>query len=388
MAVIKEFREWFLRNVIDNVSSKQDQETGFPVQYQVNGKLQYNRFLKNNFPSENVFKKLFESLTFKLNVEDTASTSQQGLSKLASDQNSYDRDITSNGNMSKVVEPSQLPDVTTQTITSVSITVDTNLGNPTLTGISNSDILLISIGGVLIGTGIASGAKIIGIDYSANEIELDLVCTATGTVSVSQSIQDTSLSTISFNGVNLTTFKRSTGTRFKKMFKIGIAYQNSLEVEQTTQRLQLKNDSNTPGNNKIYGTTNAGVKGWRNFIPTIATDTTVGLSTQIIATGITTNVFSESIVSVPSIYELDYFINVVDYNSTGYNFTSYIKINNVVQTHTIKVSSDLNSTGSIINISGKIILQNPTNSTTVELVIQNSSPANIEVTYTKITKTI
>ncbi len=84
MSIIKEFREFFLRNTSVPSGTKPDQETGFPTQYQVEGNNVFNRFLKKNFPSENVFKKLFESIAFKLNVEDTSTSSQQGLVKQAS----------------------------------------------------------------------------------------------------------------------------------------------------------------------------------------------------------------------------------------------------------------------------------------------------------------
>ena len=45
MSVIKEFREFFLRNTKVTIGSKADQESNFPVQYQVNSNLEYNRFL-------------------------------------------------------------------------------------------------------------------------------------------------------------------------------------------------------------------------------------------------------------------------------------------------------------------------------------------------------
>ena len=89
MAIIKEFREFFLRNIKLPIGTKKDQEANVAVTYTaiIDGvsKTVYNRFLKNNYPSEDVFKKLFESITFKLNTEDTATTSEQGLVKIATD---------------------------------------------------------------------------------------------------------------------------------------------------------------------------------------------------------------------------------------------------------------------------------------------------------------
>jgi len=83
MAEIKEFREFFLRSTAVNTGAKKDQELGFPTDYIVNGASVKNRFLINHFPNEAVMKKFLESLTFKLNVEDTATETQQGLSKQA-----------------------------------------------------------------------------------------------------------------------------------------------------------------------------------------------------------------------------------------------------------------------------------------------------------------
>lgn len=83
MSVIKEYREFYLRNQQVNSGNKADKELGFSVDYIIQNKSVYNRFLKGNYPSEEVFKKLLESLTFKLNIEDTAKETEQGLVKLS-----------------------------------------------------------------------------------------------------------------------------------------------------------------------------------------------------------------------------------------------------------------------------------------------------------------
>ena len=113
MPVIKEYREFFLRNTQVNGGSKPDQETGFPVVYQVTNLLGavlnvYNRFLKNNYPSETVFQKLYASLTFKLNSEDTATLSDQGLAKQATDAEIIARTSTWSDGMTRFVTPRQL----------------------------------------------------------------------------------------------------------------------------------------------------------------------------------------------------------------------------------------------------------------------------------------
>ena len=109
MAITKESREFFLRAAKVTVGSKADQEVGYPVAYSVLGETKFNRFLQGHFPSEGVMQKLFESLTFKLNAEDTSTLDAQGLSKIASDQNAYDRVNTDADSMATHIRPSQLP---------------------------------------------------------------------------------------------------------------------------------------------------------------------------------------------------------------------------------------------------------------------------------------
>jgi hypothetical protein len=96
MPEIKEFREFFLRATKVTSGSRPDKEIPFPVQYVVNGSSKYNRFLKDHAPSEKVFKKLFESLTFKLNSDDSATEAQQGLVRFATDLEATNADSAAN----------------------------------------------------------------------------------------------------------------------------------------------------------------------------------------------------------------------------------------------------------------------------------------------------
>lgn len=110
MPITKETREFFLRNTQVNAGAKRDQETGFALQYLVDGVLKYNRFLKGNFPSESVLKKLFESIAFKLNPEDTATALLQGLVKIATDVEAISGGpLTWADGMVRVTMPHQLP---------------------------------------------------------------------------------------------------------------------------------------------------------------------------------------------------------------------------------------------------------------------------------------
>lgn len=142
----KEFREFFTRHSQVNGGSKPDQETGFPLTYYVGTVSVFNRFLKGDYPSENVFKKLFESITFKKNVEDTASTTEQGLSRIATDAEARDRTDNGNGTFSNVVKPHHLPDVVLDTVGGGS--PDIELSNSSLNGIK-LDLVSRLVGGGL-----------------------------------------------------------------------------------------------------------------------------------------------------------------------------------------------------------------------------------------------
>lgn len=116
---IKEYREFFLRATQVNTGPKLDQEVGFPTDYYVtiNGvpTLVKNRFLKNHYPSEEVNKKLFESITFKLNPEDAASDTIQGLFRTAPDSDIPLRKTPNadygNDGFVRAVQPHQIPEI-------------------------------------------------------------------------------------------------------------------------------------------------------------------------------------------------------------------------------------------------------------------------------------
>lgn len=82
MSLIKEFREFFLRSVSTNVGFKKDKEVGYPTTHILDGKVKFNRFLKTHIPTEGIMSKFLNSITFKYNVEDTATETEHGLSKL------------------------------------------------------------------------------------------------------------------------------------------------------------------------------------------------------------------------------------------------------------------------------------------------------------------
>lgn len=93
--MIKEVKQWFVRLGAVVVGQLRDRETTFKKQYpSTAGDLagEYMMFLKENFPSENVYKKLFDSIAFILNTEDTAFEKQQGLVQKATDAKAILRD--------------------------------------------------------------------------------------------------------------------------------------------------------------------------------------------------------------------------------------------------------------------------------------------------------
>jgi hypothetical protein len=111
----KEFREFFLRETQVTSGSKPDQESGFPITYFRKGVKVFNRFLRNHFPSEDVMKKFLESIAFKLNVEDTATATAQGLIKKSSDADAEVRTLNPSSEMAKAVVPHQLPEIVLST---------------------------------------------------------------------------------------------------------------------------------------------------------------------------------------------------------------------------------------------------------------------------------
>lgn len=91
MAVKAELREFFLRNIQVRNGSMKDREINYPVKHFVNKyfiengiseirKIEVgNRFLKGNVPSAEMYEKLFNSIIFKENVEDCATTLKPGI---------------------------------------------------------------------------------------------------------------------------------------------------------------------------------------------------------------------------------------------------------------------------------------------------------------------
>lgn len=141
MSIVKEFREFFLRHIQVTSGTKIDQESNFPTNYNVGTVSVFNRFLKGDFPNESVFKKLFESITFKKNIEDTFTFTEQGLARKATDTESVNRTIATTNSFQPAVIPEQLPDVraTNTTIAPFTIISTESLGGITIQSV-NKDL--------------------------------------------------------------------------------------------------------------------------------------------------------------------------------------------------------------------------------------------------------
>ena len=180
MPTIKEKRAFFLRNTQVSSGADADKEGGFPVTYFVKGVKKFNRFLKDHVPSENVFKKLFESITFKLNQEDTATTSQQGLVKIASDANAISRTSNATNDFTAAVVPHQLPEI----ISSLNGVTDVENSYTMLDGIRIGDVTR-TVGGksrrvYLINSAFYYLSKFLRVDFSLRNNSSFTVVTGSG----------------------------------------------------------------------------------------------------------------------------------------------------------------------------------------------------------------
>jgi len=182
-----EFREFFLRQVAVNVGPKPDQEVGFPTQYYVtiNGTptLKYNRFLANHYPSGTVFDKLFNSITFKKNVEDTATETAQGLVRLATYLEAIGHKDALSTAFANIVRPSHIPQIDTvlrASDTAVTMTGNTNTST-SITNVLNADGNKLSYGDPIVGTDIPAGAYVISFTPGVTHGTILISAAATGT---------------------------------------------------------------------------------------------------------------------------------------------------------------------------------------------------------------
>ena len=272
MSTIKEFREFFLRHTQVVIGTKADQEGSFPTQYQVGGINRFNRFLKNDFPSESIFKKLFESIAFKLNPEDTASLTVQGLVRTSDDENVYAN--TSGDSFKTIVEPHQVPELNCQATLAFNFTGSLVLGDPIIYGVATSSIVNIQIGAILTtASGIPANTTVVAVDFINGEVTMSNNSTVNtvAPVTITHNDYDSDSTFLDQrNGLSVQVWKRRKpigGGLMRKFYEIKAAVTQSIEVFEDTQALHLVGDSTAPGNDKYYGTNATGVKGWYSHTP-------------------------------------------------------------------------------------------------------------------------
>lgn len=112
--MINEYKEFFLREETVLSGDKADQEVNIPTTSFVTtckGKeKKYNRLLPTHYPTLQIMYKFLSSITFKLNPEDTATSSTQGLVKMATD-NAAATNVKGELSFSEAISPHQLPTI-------------------------------------------------------------------------------------------------------------------------------------------------------------------------------------------------------------------------------------------------------------------------------------
>jgi hypothetical protein len=101
MTDIQEVKEFFLRTGAVITGRYRDRESNFDKIYSASHTLagEYKMFLEGHYPSEDVYKKLFASIPFILNSENTAFEKQQGLVQRATDAKAVTRDSNDNADL-------------------------------------------------------------------------------------------------------------------------------------------------------------------------------------------------------------------------------------------------------------------------------------------------
>lgn len=235
---IKEYREFFLRHTKVTSGTKADKQIPYPLKYFIGSTEVYNRFLKGDFPTEDIFKKLFESQTFKLNQEDTAKLTEQGLAKIAGDDKASTRTSNSSNDFSAFIVPHQLPD-----------TILDSTVNDTIISTSTVRSLIVESVKRVFGTGPSS--------YYRRVFRVSLV------------------GDLDTPGNNKFYGTDGAGNR---QWRDAPLSNVDKSITINSNKIELVNDESNPGNNKYYGTDGAGDKGFFPIIvPIIPTELFTGL---------------------------------------------------------------------------------------------------------------
>lgn len=137
----------------------------------------YKKFSSLNRPNEASFRRLFYSIPFFMEPESTAKTSSQGLVRLSSDDEAFDRNTISSDGYSRAVQPHQLPSIKRKDIAENILYLETAKDSENRNGGKGPSIKLASYKFVGAGIGIAIDHETKQIKFTAQPIDSGTVNT-------------------------------------------------------------------------------------------------------------------------------------------------------------------------------------------------------------------
>ena len=254
--MIKEARQFFVRHGAVTTGVYRDRELTFSKTYSqgvLAGK--YNMFLKDDYPSQETYQKLIESIPFFINPESTAFEQQQGLVQKTTDTKALNRDSSDNGLFEA--------DGTTTGNSGISQDIDNPLNTQHKLNSTNYTTAVLP-------------HQVPNVVNAVNEDGADTV-----------------LSETTKNGIKLSrlsTVLTGLAGKFRKNFKVAVDVFRSVAIDPSTQKVQLVNDlddATLSGKYGYYGVNN-GVRGWQYGVATPISDGVHTITVNTITISITT----------------------------------------------------------------------------------------------------
>lgn len=122
-------------------------------------------------------------------------------------------------------------------------------------------------------------------------------------------------------GIDLTLQSYSSGGESRLDYKILVGYQNSIDLDAGTGKIELLNDQTSPGNDYVYGTTVLGIKGWRTIAGLGSADELVKITGGITAKKLSATFHDDSgadiVIKDDSITETQLNVSVAGIGITG-----------------------------------------------------------------------
>ena len=227
--MIKEVRQFFVRHEAVNSGAYRDREITFKKTYSqgvLKGK--YNTFLKDDYPSQNIYQKLITSVPFILNPESTAFEKQAGIVVKATDAKALNRDSSDNG----------IYESDGTTTGTAGISQDTIVQNGLEHTLNSNNF-----------TSVVLPHQLPNIVVNSDEDGTDSI-----------------ISSVTKNGITLTrlsTLISNLGGKLRKNFKIAVEVFRSITIDTSTQKVQLVNDLDSVTNG-YYGALNS-TRGWQQL---------------------------------------------------------------------------------------------------------------------------